>query len=42
MTPGTGCAGPNGGGVTSTTPEDATTCGKRPETHEDHDLRLEY
>jgi hypothetical protein len=39
--PGTACAGPPGGGATSTAPKPATTSGK-PGNYEDHDLRLPY
>jgi hypothetical protein len=42
MTSGTGCAGQPGGAATSTAPRHATTSGRQPENHEDHDLRLEY
>jgi hypothetical protein len=31
-----------GDNATNTVPEQATTSGKPPKTHEDHNLRLEY
>jgi len=38
---GTICDDPPGGGATSTAPKPAATSGK-PDSYEDHNLRLEY
>jgi hypothetical protein len=40
--PATGCAGPGGDAASRPALVPATTDSKPPNSHEDHDLRLEY